>query len=74
MESNDVGAELYKIMDALVALKADLSCDPYIPGETLVLSAAKSRDACDAIDAAFASVKNLAAAFNGGAFGGPPRY
>ena len=26
------------IMDALVALKIDLDCDPHIPGETLVLS------------------------------------
>src|SRR4029453_17298283 len=74
MEANNVGAELYKIMDALVALKAELSCDPYIPGETLVLSATKSRDACDALDSAFASVKNLAAAFEDGALGSAPRH
>jgi hypothetical protein len=74
MEANNVGAELYMIMDALVALKADLSCDPHIPGENLVLSAAKPRDACEALDAAFASVKNLAAVFDAGAFGGAARH
>jgi len=74
MQAIDVGAELYRIMDALVALKADLSCDPHIAGETLVLSADKSRDACEALDAAFASVKNLAAVFDAGAFGGAARH
>ncbi len=62
----DIGRELYKVMDALVALKIDLSCDPYIPGETLVLSADKARDACEALETASASIKHLAAALNGG--------
>jgi len=70
MQPDDIGKELYKIMDALVALKVDLSCDPHVPGETLVLSADKSRDACEALDSAFASIRNLAAAFNGGGVGG----
>lgn len=70
MRPDDIGKELYKIMDALVALKVDLSCDPHVPGETLVLSAEKSRDACEALDSAFASIKNLTAAFNGGGVGG----
>jgi hypothetical protein len=62
----DIGKELYKVMDALAALKCDLSCDPHLPGETLVLSAEKSRDACDALETASASIKELAAALNGG--------
>jgi hypothetical protein len=52
-------------MDALVALKIDLSCDPHIPGESLVLSATKARDACEALHSATASIKQLAAALNG---------
>ena len=44
----DVKEELYKVMDALAALKIDLSCDPHLPGESLVLSASKARDACEA--------------------------
>ena len=57
--------ELYRVMDALVALKIDLSCDPHIPGESLVLSATKARDACEALHSATASIKQLAAALNG---------
>ena len=66
----DIGRELYKVMDALVALKVDLSCDPHIPGETLVLSAEKARDACEALESASASIKHLAAALNGNGDGG----
>ena len=62
----NIGRELYKIMDALVALKINLKCDPHIPGEMLVLSADKARDACEALETASASIKNLAAALNGG--------
>ena len=65
----DIGRELYKVMDALVALKVDLSCDPHIPGETLVLSAEKSRDACDALQTASAAIKHIAAVLNGGVAG-----
>jgi hypothetical protein len=57
--------ELYRVMDALVALKIDLSCDPHIPGEALVLSATTARDACEALHSATASIKELAAALNG---------
>ena len=71
MEPN-IGEELYKVMDALVALKIDLSCDPQIPGEALVLSAAKARDACEALQSATTSIKKLAAALNGGTPGGEP--
>jgi hypothetical protein len=57
--------ELYRVMDALVALKIDLSCDPHIPGESLVLSATKARDACETLHSATASIKQFAAALNG---------
>jgi hypothetical protein len=70
----DIGRELYKVMDALAALKVDLSCDPHIPGEMLVLSAEKSRDACDALETASASIKQLAAALNGGEIGDVSRH
>ena len=61
----EIRKELYQVMDALVALKIDLSCDPDIPGESLVLSAGKARDACEALASATASIKKLAAALNG---------
>jgi hypothetical protein len=70
----DIGRELYKVMDALVALKCDLSCDPHIPGETLVLSAEKSRDACDALETASASIRHLAAVLNGGGVGDASKH
>jgi len=70
----DVGRELYKVVDALVALKIDLSCDPHIPGETLVLSADKSRDACEALETAFVSIKHLAAALGRGDAGDASRH
>jgi hypothetical protein len=58
----DIGRELYNIMDALIALKIDLDCDPHISGDTLVLSAEKARDACQALETASASLKQLVAA------------
>ena len=61
----DVKEELYKVMDALAALKIDLSCDPRLPGESLVLSASKARDACEALHSATISIKQVAAALNG---------
>ena len=73
MEPN-IRRELYKVMDALVALKADLSCDPYIPGETLVLSADKSRDACDALQVASTSLQELAVALDSDEAGDVPRH
>jgi hypothetical protein len=57
----DIGRELYNIMDALAALKIDLDCDPHISGETLVLSANKARDACEALASASASIRQLVA-------------
>ena len=70
----DIGRELYKVMDALVALKVDLSCDPHVPGEMLVLSAEKARDACEALETASASLKHVAVALNGGGLGDEPRH
>ena len=70
----DIGRELYKVMDALVALKVDLSCDPHIPGEALVLSAEKARDACEALESASASIKHVAAALDGGGVGDESRH
>ena len=70
----NIGRELYKIMDALVALKIDLKCDPHIPGEMLVLSADKARDACEALETASASLKYLADALNGRQGGNPPPH
>ena len=70
----DIRRELYKVMDALVALKIDLSCDPHIPGESLVLSASKARDACEALHSATASIKHLAAELNGEVPGDEPRH
>ncbi|PWT87376.1 MAG: hypothetical protein C5B56_10510 [Proteobacteria bacterium] len=61
MDTN-IGRELYNIMDALIALKIDLDCDPHVPGEALVLSADKARDACQALETASASLKQLVAA------------
>jgi len=70
----NIGEELYKVMDALVALRLDLECDPEIPGETLVLSAEKARDACDAIESATESIKHLAATFGDDAPGEDPLH
>jgi hypothetical protein len=68
MDTN-IGRELYNIIDALVALKIDLDCDPHIPGETLVLSADKARDACEALESASASIRQLVAALDDGESG-----
>jgi hypothetical protein len=64
--NTNIGRELYNIMDALIALKIDLSCDPHVSGETLVLSADKARDACEALASASASIKQLVTALGEG--------
>jgi hypothetical protein len=69
-----ISKEIYNIMDALVALKIDLKCDPHIPGEMLVLSAQRARDACEALEAASSSLKGLVAALDGGEGGSTPRH
>jgi hypothetical protein len=70
----DIGKELFKIMDALVALKIDLQCDPTLGGEVLVLSAEKSRSACDALDTASTSIKDLVALLAKEGPGGKPLH
>ncbi len=59
MKANAV-QELHQVMDALVAIKMDLECDPQLDDEALVLSAVKARDACDAIKIASESLRDLA--------------
>jgi hypothetical protein len=72
--NTDIGKELYSIMDALVALRINLKCDPCVPGEVLVLSAQTARDACEAIDAASASIRQLAAVLGSDDVGAPLRH
>ena len=60
-----VSKELYKVMDALAALKIDLECEPHIPGDALVPSATRSRDACAALVTAMTAIKKLAAMLDG---------
>lgn len=62
--NTNLGKELYNIMDALVALRIDLKCDPCVPGEVLVLSAEKARAACEALDSASASLRKLVTDFD----------
>ncbi len=57
--NTNVGKMLYDIMDALVALRMDLKCDPRIGGEILVLSAERARAACEALDAASSSIRHI---------------
>jgi hypothetical protein len=60
-----VSHELYNIMDALAAIKMDLTCETHTPGETLVLSAAQARGACKALEAASASITKIRAVLQG---------
>ena len=60
-----VSRELYKVMNALAALKIDLECEPHIPGDALVLSATKSRDACAALASAMTAMKKLVPMLDG---------
>jgi hypothetical protein len=70
----DISKELGRIMDALVALRLDLQCDPHIHGEALVLSADKARNASEALDVASVSLKHLAAAFGESQSGASPLH
>ena len=70
----DIAKDLFTIMDALVALKINLQCDPQIAGEVLVLSAEQSRSACEALDVASASIKDLVAALGKEQPGGSPLH
>ena len=72
--NTNIGRELYSIMDALVALRIDLKCEPHLSGETLVLSAERARAACEALDAASASLRQLLVRIDGGDLIGRPRH
>jgi hypothetical protein len=52
-------------MDALAALKIDLECESNVPGDAMVLSATRSRDACAALVSAMTAIKKLAAMLDG---------
>ena len=70
----DIGKELYDVVDALVALRIDLKCDPHVSGEILVLSAQRARAACEALDAASASIRQILAHIGGGDSSGSRRH
>jgi hypothetical protein len=72
--NTNIGKELYDVLDALVALRIELNCDPCTPGEVLVLSAARARAACEALDAADASIREIVAHLGGGNPGLLPRH
>ena len=61
--------EVCKVLDALSALSVDLSCHCDIPPDTLILSAKRTRDTCNAIDegvAALRSILQISVAAGGG--------
>ena len=69
-ETKKTAAEVCTILDSLAALSQDLSCHKDEARETLVLSAGKTKDACDAIESAVAALRKiLEIAANAG--GGP---
>jgi hypothetical protein len=68
-----IGNELYNVMDALSAIKMDLTCDTHLPGETLVLSAAQARGACKALETASASIERIRTALSEKDADGPGR-
>jgi hypothetical protein len=51
--------EVCKVLDALSALAADLSCHCDVPPDTLILSAKKTRDACAAIEEGVSALKTI---------------
>lgn len=58
-ETKKTAAEVCTILDSLAALSQDLSCHSGEPRDTLVLSAGKTQDACQAIEAAVASLREI---------------
>ncbi len=51
--------EVCKVLDALSALAMDLSCHCDVPPDTLILSAQKTRQACDAIEEGVSALKSI---------------
>ena len=61
--------QVSNVLDALSALAVDLSCHCDVPPDTLILSARRAREACDAIDEAVRALKailQIAATAGGG--------
>lgn len=51
--------QVSKVLDALSALAVDLACHCDVPPDTLILSARKTREACDAIDEGVNALKAI---------------
>jgi hypothetical protein len=51
--------EVCKVLDALSALAFDLSCHCDVAPDTLILSAKKTQDACDAIEESVAALRSI---------------
>ena len=60
--NNNPDAELGRVLDALNAIRLDLSCYGNHPPHVLVLSAAKVRDTCRALDDAVFGLKRILSA------------
>lgn len=58
-ETKKTAAEVCTVLDSLVALSQDLACHKGETRETLVLSAGKTQDACEAIEVAVASLRQI---------------
>ena len=58
-ETKKTAAEVCTVLDSLAALSQDLRCHKSTTRETLVLSAGKTQDACDAIEAAVAALREI---------------
>ena len=58
-ETRKTAAEVCTILDSLAALSQDLSCHKNEPRDTLVLSAGKTQDACDAIESAVKALREI---------------
>jgi hypothetical protein len=57
--TKETAIEVCKILDALAALSYDLACHCDVPPDTLILSAKKTRDACESIQGAVAALKRI---------------
>ena len=58
-ETKKTAIEVCTILDSLAALSQDLCCYKGQPREALVLSAGKTQDACEALEAAVASLREI---------------
>ena len=70
--ANDTAVEAARVLDDLAALSIDLSCHCNAPPHSLVLTAAKIREACEAIDDAVASLKRILTTASGSGSGPQP--